>query len=116
MSNDPYDSFKRGIKNDITNLGMSLFLVGGLFILVILMLSIFCAIITDKTMGISLKILIDGSLLIVGLIMIFNRTFLYLILKIWLIILVGVPVLFILFCIGYMFYSMFTHPSFNDSN
>ena len=114
MNEDPYESFKKGIKSDINNTASLLFLGGGLFLLVIAMLTaLFVAIKADK-MDTSLRILLGFGVMVLGGAMIFNRKALNTILGIWLILIIAAVVLPIFFLVGYLFYQMFKQPFYND--
>jgi hypothetical protein len=110
MSTNQYENFKQGIKSDINNIASSLFLIGGLLLLVVVMFTGLYVAIKDEKMDSSLRLLLGFSVLILGGVMIFNKKVLNLILGIWLILLIAAIVLPILFLIGYFFYQLFKQP------
>lgn len=116
MSENQYENFKEGVKSDINSGIAGLFLGGGLFLLVIAMLTALYVAIRADRMDTSLRILMGFGVVILGGVMIFNKKALKLIWGIWLILLIAAVILPIFFLVGYMFYSMFKQPYYNDSN
>src|ERR1700743_194050 len=102
MNQDPYESFKKGIKNDLTITGIGIIGVGGIMLLGILMLSGLVTVIKDDHMDSSLRVLIGGGIIVLAIIMIASRKALNAIIKIWLFLLIGIPFLFFLFLLGYV--------------
>lgn len=110
MSQDPYQSFKKGIKDDIKNTAMGFYLIGGLALLIIFLLAGLLTALTSKKMDDDTRMWVIIGVSVFSLFLIFDKTIRIRILQGWLILLVAVPICFILFLIGYFFYQMVANP------
>jgi len=113
MNQNPYDSFKQGIKNDIKDTGASLFLIGGLLLLAGVLFSVLVWVAKNDRMDSSFRFFIGAVVTLLIGFMVFSRRIRTLVAQIWLVALVAIPILFVLFLIGYMFYGLFTQPLTN---
>ncbi|MFD0765812.1 hypothetical protein ACFQZI_13195 [Mucilaginibacter lutimaris] len=108
MSNNSYNDFKNGIKSDIKETGASLLLVGGLMLLACILLVVFLFAVKSTTIDVSTRLMLGGGAGIIGLLLIFSPTARVRIAQIWLFGLIAIPLLFVLFLVGYMFYTAFS--------
>ena len=108
MSNNSYNDFKSGIKSDIKETGASLFLVGGLMLLACIILVILLFAVKSSTIDSSTRLMLGGGAGIIGLLLIFSPAARVRIAQIWLFSLIAIPLLFVLFIAGYVFYIAFT--------
>jgi hypothetical protein len=107
MSENQYDNFKQGIKNDVNEIGASLLLVGGLMLLICVLLASLVVVIHSQSMSSSTKTISIVGLTLFGGLMIFNKKFLLFILKAWIILLVAAVILPIFGLSFYFFYMAF---------
>lgn len=110
MSNNSYNDFKNGIKTDIKETGASLFLVGGLILLVCILVATALFAIKSKSTDTPIRYMLGGGVGIIALLLIFSPSARGRIAQIWLIGLVVIPILFILFLALYVIYLGFTEP------
>jgi hypothetical protein len=110
MRDDFYNSVKRGIKNDVKETGVSLFLVGGLVILVVVMLSLIITAAKNHKWSDSTRATVILINVVIGLLMIGSNKIRTLIVQIWLITLVAIPAVIVLGAIGMIFYDLFSKP------
>lgn len=108
MSNNSYNDFKNGIKGDIKETGASLFLVGGLMLLVCILVVLFIFALKSSSTDLSIRYMLGGGAGIIGLLLIFSPSARVRIAQIWLFSLIAIPLLFMLFIAGYVFYIAFT--------
>jgi len=105
IMNKPQNSYE-SIKSDIKETGVSLFLVGGLILLVIILLSVIIGV-GQSNLHIELKTLIICSLSVVTGLIFFNGKFRMWIVGGWLFLLAALPLLFILYiAISLIYYSI----------
>lgn len=107
MSDNQYENFKSGIKNDIKETGASLFLVGGLILLVIILLTVIVTVKNSNLDGGLKTIIIILSCVVLGL-LIFSNKFRGYILGGWLILLAAIVILPVIALSLYLFYMAFT--------
>jgi hypothetical protein len=108
MSNNSYDDIKNGIKTDVKEIGASLFLVGGLLILVVIMLTVLAVAINDKEIDANTRRLMGGGVVILGIFMIANKKVLTFILQVWLLLIAAVIILPMFALAFYFIYLGFT--------
>lgn len=110
MSENQYENFKQGIKNDVRDYGLSIYLLGGLLILAGIMFSVLVVVIKDDKMDAGLRLSLGFGTVALALLMTFNARIRLFIVKAWILILVAIPFLLILILVGYMFYNVFSKP------
>jgi len=114
MSENQYENFKEGVKSDISSGIAMLFMGGGLFLLVLAMLTALYVALKADRMDTSLRILLGFGVVLLGGVMIFNKKVLNLILSVWLILIIAAIFIPLLFLVGYMIYQMSKQPYYND--
>lgn len=110
MSNNAYDDFKQGIKNDVRDTGASVFFAGGIIFLYFLLgcIVIFCFKKSDWSE--STRFIVGTTCAILLAILIFNPNARAFIIKAWLLIILGIIFLPIAFCLLYLIYHVITQP------
>ncbi|QXV66455.1 hypothetical protein INP83_05060 [Mucilaginibacter sp. 21P] len=110
MNQDPYQSFKKGIKDDVKNAAMGFYLISGLALLGIVLFSILLNAIKSKTMDSSLRLWLIVGVVVIALLMILSKSLRTRIMQGWLILLIGIPICFVLFIVGYLLYTVIANP------
>jgi hypothetical protein len=110
MNQDPYQSIKKGIKEDVKNTAMGFYLIGGLSLLFIVLLAGLMTALTSKHINDSTRVWTIIGVVGIASILIFSKNARTRILQGWLILLVAIPICFILFLIAYFMYQMVANP------
>ncbi|QEM10186.1 hypothetical protein [Mucilaginibacter rubeus] len=100
MSNNSYNDFKNGFKNDIKETGASLFLVGGLMLLGCVLFAVLMVAIKSTKIDLSTRFILGSGTILITALLIFSKSMRTRIAQIWLVGLIAIPILFLLFIVG----------------
>ncbi len=107
MSNNQYNNFKYGIKNDLKGVGINLFAGVGLYLLVMVIVAVFMwSFYKENGYSIETKTIIGLALLAFVIAMFTNRRFGNMVYICWLYILLGILFLLCLGVLGLCLYAM----------
>lgn len=109
MSNNSYNDFKQGVKNDVTGLAHGLFAGVGLFLFILTVAGILIwFFLKENHYSVGVKSTVGITAFVLVLSMLLNRQIGNVIYLLWLRLLLLIFILFCLSCIGVIFYVMYT--------